>query len=146
MTDRRRLGLIVSGNSPSRDIDAFRAQTLTTYTESGLFSDILPSLIPELSIHVQIESSADVNWPSAILSSVTFFLIPTRIGDTINMTTAIIGADGNPHRIAKHGRVEEWLQLFLVFHRDESIETRTLGLIRQLNRETINEARTAGLL
>lgn len=136
-------------------LGTWRTQCLKAYEESGLFSDVRPSLDQEadLTIDIDIEKRTEFSEALAFLLGFTFALsstvIPQREKNDFLITSVIKERDGHvTGSYKKSESVSTWIWLFWIFampFRDgpDTVMTQTLY---DLNRATISEAHDKGVI
>lgn len=73
----------------------WRDQTLRAYRDSGLFSDVVAGLQDrDFRVHVVIRHATDASRAGAVLTGLTFFVIPLLTQQHISLRTEIRGRDG----------------------------------------------------
>lgn len=136
-------------DTPAVTLKAWRDHVDTEFTQSGLFSAVLPEGSPaDLRAEVQVTERGSANQVLAFISGFTFTVIPATAYSEITMRTDFKNADGDLlATVEKSDSVRMWIQLLLIFPMPFMWPgTQIDRLFQDVNRATLAEARQKGVL
>lgn len=130
-------------------LNVWRDKTVQAYRESGLFSEVLAGTTPaDRQVDVQVLDRGSGSTGAAVLTGLTFYLIPSKATDELTVSTTI--RDGNGKILGSYKKSETvtmWQQFFLIFAMPfKSPGSVGKGTLLDLSRATITEAHVAGVL
>lgn len=119
---------------------AWEAVVADTYRQSGRFARVSTDKVEsDLYAEATLYNNEQFSMASAIITGVTFFVIPSTAKHTFTLETVFKDKDGKElGRIRKSESVRTWMQLLLIVAVPFQADTR--DLVQQLARSTLDEA------
>ena len=111
-----------------------------TFRQSGRFTRVSTDKVDsDLYVDATLYNNEQYNVASAIITGVTFFVIPTTAKNTFTLETVFKDKDGKElGRIRKSESVRTWMQLLLIVALPFQQDTR--DVVQELTRSTLEEA------
>jgi hypothetical protein len=138
-----------AADAPPAMVAKWRELTKTAYSDSGLFSAVVPENTPsDIRAEVRINDEGTFSPVLSFLSGFTLTLLPSSATDRISMHTDFKNADGDVlATIEKSESMTMWTQFFLVFVMPFNWPgTVANDTFRDLSRATLAEAHAKGVL
>ncbi|WP_210712109.1 hypothetical protein [Pseudomonas sp. MWU349] len=119
---------------------AWEAVVADTYRQSGRFARVSTDKVEsDLYAEAILYNNEQFSMASAIITGVTFFIIPSTAKNTFTLETVFKDKDGKElGRIRKSESVRTWMQLLLIVAVPFQADTR--DVVQQLARSTLDEA------
>lgn len=136
-------------DAPQRMIQAWQEEAKRAYEDSGVFSYVqVGAGDTDLRAEVHIVDRGEASMGLAMLSGLTLMLLPANGYDELTVSVTFKDRAGTPiGTYEKKERITFWIELFLVFVTPfKSPNSVARATLYDLNRATIDQARTAGML
>ncbi|MDF2399091.1 hypothetical protein GWQ44_26395 [Pseudomonas sp. 3MA1] len=119
---------------------AWETVVADTYRQSGRFARVSTDKVEsDLYAEATLYNNEQFSMASAIITGVTFFVIPSTAKNTFTLETVFKDKDGKElGRIRKSESVRTWMQLLLIVAVPFQADTR--DVVQQLARSTLDEA------